>query len=459
MTPEHEESVMKERLERTVKRFAPQCDYFEVHLEETEETRVQFQGRKLVDFGGNVRALANGGWGFASFNSLERIDEFAENAVAQARMVGKEESVLADVEPVVDEVRLDLKNDPREVSLEDKVAIMRAYNERALEHDERIVNSATRYFDRFRKFWFLSSDGASVYQERIDLGGIVAPIAVRDGDTQSFYAPFGTSDDFDVVRGLEDEVDEACRVAVAKLDAPKVKGGEYTVILDPRLAGTFIHEAFGHLSEADNVYEDTDLQEPMVLGRVFGGEILNFYDTGLDKGVRGYLVYDDEGVPTEKTYLIREGKLVGRLHSRETAGKMNERPTGSARAIDYRFAPICRMRNTCIENGTTPFDDMISDVDLGVYCVAAQGGQTNGEMFTFSSANAYMIRNGKVAEMVRDATLTGNVFTTLKNIDAVGDDQDVHDGPGGCGKGGQFPLQTSHGSPHIRIQNVVIGGE
>ena len=90
-----------------------------------------------------------------------------------------------------------------------------------------------------------------------------------------------------------------------------MKGGEYTVILDPILAGTFIHEAFGHLSEGDNVYEDKNLQEVMKLGREFGGRILNVYDTGLDKGERGYLVYDDEGVPTEKTYLIREGKLVG----------------------------------------------------------------------------------------------------------------------------------------------------
>jgi len=456
---------MRETLEHAVKTFAPQCDYFEVRLEETEETRVAFQGGKLsdlgssIDFGGNVRALVKGGWGFASFNSLDRIDEFAESAVSQAKMVGREESSLAGTEPVVDEVTLDLRSDPQKVSLEEKVEIMRAYNERALAHHDRIVNTATRYFDRFRKFWFMNSEGSSIYQERIDLGGVVAPIAVKDGDTQSFYVPFGTSDDFDVVRGLEDEVDEACRIAVEKLDAPKVKGGEYTVILDPRLAGTFIHEAFGHLSEADNVYEDKDLQELMVLGREFGGPILSVYDTGRDKGVRGYLVYDDEGVPTEKTYLIRDGKLVGRLHSRETAGKMGERPTGNARAIDYRFAPICRMRNTCIENGTTSFEDMISGIDLGVYCVAAQGGQTNGEMFTFSSANAYMIRDGKIAEMVRDATLTGNVFSTLKNIDAVGDDQATHDGPGGCGKGGQFPLQTSHGSPHIRIQNVVIGGE
>jgi TldD protein len=456
---------MKERLEQLVGKFASQCDYIEAHAEETEESRIAFSGERLedlgkkVDFGGNVRVLHRGGWGFASFNSVERMEEFAQQAIDQAKLVGKEKSQLAPVDPVRDDVVLDLKGDPREVSLDEKVSILRAYNEQVLSAHESIVSTVTRYFDRDRKFWYANSEASLIYQERIDIGGTVAAIAAKSGDTQMYGVPFGSSDDFGVVHGREGEVAEACDIAVRKLDAPKVKGGEYTVILDQKLAGVFIHEAFGHLSEGDNVYEDPNLRKVMTLGRRFGGAILSVYDTGLDKGVRGYLVYDDEGVPTEKTYLIRDGELVGRLHSRETAGKMGERPTGSARAIDYRYAPVPRMRNTVIEPGTSTVDDMISDIDLGVYCISASGGQTNGEMFTFTAANAYMIRNGKLAEMVRDATLTGNVFTTLANIDAVGNDLELEDGPGGCGKAGQFPLQVTDGSPHIRIRNVVIGGE
>ena len=117
------------------------------------------------------------------------------------------------------------------------------------------------------------------------------------------------------------------------------------------------------------------------------------------------------------------------------------------------------MRNTVIENGDVTFDEMIADVELGIYAISASGGQTNGEMFTFTAADAYMIRNGKVAEQVRDVMLTGNVFTTLDSIDAIGNDLACHDGGGGCGKAGQFPLPVTHGSPHVRIQNVVIGGE
>ena len=456
---------MKNRIEDVLRKLRGRADYIEVRLEETEESRVSFRGSRLedlgrrIDFGGNVRALTKGGWGFASFNSIERLEEFAGHAIDQSKLVGKEKSALAEVEPVKADVRLDVKRDPADVPLDEKVRILRDYNDRALARDERITSTATRYFDRHHRYWFGNSEGSLVYQERLDIGGTVAPFAARGGESQYHQTPFGGSDDFGVVLGRESEIDEACEIAIAKLDAPKVKGGDYTVVIDPRLAGVFIHEAFGHLSEGDNVYEDKNLQEVMVLGRVFGKPILNACDTGLDKGVRGHIVYDDEGVPAEKTYLIREGKLVGRLHSRETAGKLGERPTGNARAIDYRYPPICRMRNTCIEAGETSFDDMIAGIDLGVYCIAASGGQTNGEMFTFTAANAYMIRDGKVAEMVRDVTLTGNVFETLGNIDAIGDDAEVGDGPGGCGKSGQFPLPTSESAPHVRIRNVVIGGE
>ena len=148
--------------------------------------------------------------------------------------------------------------------------------------------------------------------------------------------------------------------------------------------------------------------------------------------------------------------MVGRLHSRETAGKMGERVTGNARALDYRFPPIVRMTNTYIERGEMSFNDLIADIDEGVYARNWFGGTTSMEMFTFSAGEAYMIRNGKVAELLRPVKLTGNLFTTLMNIDALGNDMDFNQG-GGCGKAGQMPLPVSNGSPHIRIRDVVVG--
>ena len=101
---------------------------------------------------------------------------------------------------------------------------------------------------------------------------------------------------------------------------------------------------------------------------------------------------------------------------------------------------------------------MIKDIKLGIYACDAYGGQTQLETFSFSSGYAYMIRDGKIAEMVKDVILAGNLFTTLMNIDAIGNDFKWINSGGGCGKGGQFPLPVSMGAPHIRIQNVVVGG-
>jgi TldD protein len=260
------------------------------------------------------------------------------------------------------------------------------------------------------------------------------------------------------MEGLHQKVREMAEKAVTLLSAPKVKGGEYTVILDPVLAGVFAHEAFGHLSESDFLYENERMKEIMVLGRHFGGSHLNIVDGAAVPGLRGSYKYDDEGVPATKTYLILEGVLSGRLHSRETAAKMGEKPTGNARALDYHHPPIVRMTNTYIEAGSTSFQDMLSDIKEGIYARNWYGGSTSMEMFTFSAGEAYMIRNGRLAELLRPVMLTGNVFATLENIDAIGDDLYMNQG-GGCGKGEQVPLPVSDGSPHIRIRHCLVGGK
>ncbi|PJB49883.1 MAG: TldD/PmbA family protein, partial [Chloroflexi bacterium CG_4_9_14_3_um_filter_45_9] len=157
------------------------------------------------------------------------------------------------------------------------------------------------------------------------------------------------------------------------------------------------------------------------------------------------------------TYLIREGILVGRLHSRETAARMGEKPTGNARALSYLFSPIVRMSNTYIEPGDASLEEMLSEIKEGVYVKDWYGGTTSLEMFTFSAGEAYIIRQGRLAELLRSPVLSGNVFITLENIDAIGNDLEMNQG-GGCGKAGQSPLPVSNGSPHIRIRHCVVGG-
>lgn len=443
------------------------ADYLEIRVEESQVSSLRFQGPTLEavnansQFGGCVRALVNGGWGFVTFNDISDLEKKVDLAIHQARLVGAAGSdvKLAPVPVIEDVVEVPFKEDPRQVSLADKVDLFKGYNEIILSHSKQVVSSSIYYFDKFSKIHFANSEGSYILQHKLDLAGSIAAMANDGNTTQTGRTGFGSSIDFGVARNLEDNVKAACEKAVNLLSAPSIKGGEYTVIVDPVLAGIFAHEAFGHLSESDGLYENPQLHEVMKLGTKFGESFVNIYDTGLDVGARGYLKYDDEGVATEKTELIKEGILVGRLHTRETAAKLGERPTGNARAIDYSFAPICRMRNTCIGPGDASFEDMLKGVKLGVYAKDSYGGQTNGEMFTFSAGEAYMIRDGKLAEMVRDVNLSGNVFTTLANIDMVGNDFSAHESAGGCGKGAQSPLPTSEWAPHVRIQNVVIGGK
>jgi TldD protein len=282
-------------------------------------------------------------------------------------------------------------------------------------------------------------------------------VARENGNVQQAFDVVSKAAGYEVVVGHHAMAEKVAQRAVDLLAAPKVKGGRYTVICNQRMAGVFVHEAFGHLSEADFVYANPQAQEMMVLGRRFGKDILTIVDDGSLPGLRGSHKYDDEGAPTRRNELVKNGVLVGRLHSRETAAKMGEQPTGNARATGYRYPPIVRMTNTFIEQGETSFEDMIRDVKLGIYACNFFGGETALENFSFSSAYAYMIRDGQIAEMVRDVILAGNLFTTLESIDAIGDDLDFYEGVT-CGKG-QDGLPVSIGAPHIRIRDVVIGGE
>lgn len=456
---------MKNKIIELIETYKKQCDYLEVRLEESESSHIEFSGKNLeqasknIEKGGYVRALYKGGWGGASFNDVNSLEEYIKKSIASAKIVGKTESKFAIAPVVKDTVKLKLKNDPRNVSFEEKINILSKYNDLVLNYSEVIKSSRVIYNEVFRNITFANSDGSYIVQDQMDLGGAVAACASDGENTQYGSTSFGGSNDFYVVYGLEEKIKKACKLAIDLLSAPKVKGGQYTVIVDPNLTGVFAHEAFGHLSEADGICEDKKLQELMKPGTKIGSEILNIYDAGTIEGCRGYLVYDDEGVKTEKTYLIKKGQLVGRLHSRETAGIMGEKPTGNARAVSFKFPPICRMRTTCIEKGKSTLEEMIKDIKLGILACNSNGGQTNGEMFTFSAQYSYMIRDGKIAELVRDVNLTGNVFTTLKNIDMVGKEESIQDGSGGCGKNDQFPLPVSMGGPYIRIQNVVVGGE
>ncbi len=438
------------------------AEYIEAHLEQSSSSHIAYRGRKLESIGksssigGNIRAYVKGGWGFTSFNKLDEAIPRIELAIEQAKLAGKETGKLAMVEPVIDKVPSGIDRNPVDIPLSDKKRLLDEYND-IIWQTPKLQTSVIGYGDGYKKSIFINSSGSFIEQERADVTLRLTAIATDGSEVQQANLSLGSRGDFSQIQNLYQQITEMAKRSVELLSAPRVKGGEYTVVLDPVLAGVFVHEAFGHLSESDFVYENERMRQIMTLGKEFGGSHLNIIDSALVPGLRGSYKYDDEGVPATKTYLIREGKLLGRLHSRETAARMDEKPTGNARAVSYRYPPIVRMTNTYIEPGTADFNDIIADIKEGVYARNWYGGTTSMEMFTFSAGEAYMIRNGKIAELLRPVVLSGNVFDTLKNIDAIGNDLDMNQG-GGCGKGEQSSLPVSNGSPHIRIRHCLVGG-
>ncbi|BAW97146.1 putative Zn-dependent proteases like protein [[Synechococcus] sp. NIES-970] len=438
-------------------------DYLEIRVQQSESTSLAFRGAQFdgsnrsFALAGGIRACHQGGWSFVTFNGLEELGDRVADAVSQAKLVGKESTQLAPSGAIEDYVPVEIKTDPRTISLKEKRDLLAKYNQILLDYDPRIQTTMASISDSFVTTYFVNSNGSCIIQERLDVNGRFGAIARgENGVVRQGFESLNSRCDFDVLLGIEDRVKGAAERAIRQLEAKPVKGGQYTVVLDPYLAGVFIHEAFGHLSEADFVYENPKMQELLTIGKPLGISQLNVIDDATLPDLPGTMKYDDEGVPGQRKYLIKDGVLTQRLHSRETAGKMSEAPTGNARALQASYPPLVRMTNTAIEPGDTPFEEMIQDIEEGVYAVRMIGGQTNGEMFTFAAAEGYMIRDGKIAEPVSDVTLSGNVFQTLKDIEAIGDDTLYTNG--GCGKGGQGGLPVSVGGPHLRIKNVVVGG-
>jgi len=453
----------KDRLMSLVNHYKSHVDFLAIRLERSQGADIFLRSGKIetlstgISIGGQVRACHRGGWGFASFNDLSGLEAKLQEAIAAAKWVGNAETVLAAVEPVQAQVSL-IKENPSQIALITKKDLCSHYTEILQSVGDRVVSTAVRYGDSTQQVIFANSEGTLIEQEWADWELRCSAIA-KDGETvQTGRETFGSRRGYGDLLNLDQQVMGAAQRAVTSLDLPTVQGNAYTVVIDPILAGLFVHEAFGHLSEADMLYENPDMLATMRIGRKFGTDDLQIFDGAANPEHRGSYFYDDEGVAATTTQLIEDGVLVGRLHSRETAGKLGETVTGNARCLDYHYPPIVRMTNTWIGRGHTPVADLFNDIPLGVYAKNWQGGMTNGEMFTFTAGEAWMIRDGKIAEPVRDVTLSGNAFETLADIEAIGNDF-AWDESGGCGKGGQSGLAVGCGSPSLRIKNAIIGGD
>jgi TldD protein len=280
------------------------ADFAEVRWEKVFRSRVVFQRNQLMaleateEGGGIVRALVNGAWGLAVFTDPEELPQKIDEAVHLARTASRhvhDKVALAEVEPVEDRYQGPMERDIRGVPLEEKRKLAETYNKIILGFHPAIVASSVRYADSLRHVVYANSEGTYIEQEIPDVTLMLAALARKNGDVQQGFESLGFSGGFEKALGHEDRARIAAKRAVDLLSAKPVKGGRYPVILNQELAGVFIHEAFGHICEADFLLRNEPMRKVMELGKRFGVENLNVVDDGFIPGARGNCPYDDEG--------------------------------------------------------------------------------------------------------------------------------------------------------------------
>lgn len=453
---------MFDTLERILATAA--ADYADIRYEEMKETDISFSGRELTAVSANttdgfvLRVLHKGGMAAVAFTKPTEADAAVrtagENAALFSRHLDKPVR-LAAAGAVTETFAPPLREDPRQVTMAEKLELVRAYNGIPLA-EPRVITTSIAYHEVHRRKHYLSTEGSRIQEDLLttSIGGL---ITAKDGGlTQNIRVGVGGSDGFGSLRGRQRHFEQQTRVAVDLLSARPVRSGVHRCLINPDLAGVFAHEAFGHFSEADIVETMPSMRQKMRLGAELGGAQLGIIDDATLPGQLGFYKYDDEGVAVRPTRLIRDGVLVGRLHSRRTAAEFGEPLSGHCVAEDYRYAPIVRMGTIYIQPGSARFDDLLQAVGDGLYLLDAKGGQTAGENFTFGACYGYEVRGGKIGPMVRDINISGNLFQTLRDIRAIGNDLELSR-TGGCGKG-QTNIRSCHGGPHLVIDNLVVGG-
>lgn len=250
--------------------------------------------------------------------------------------------------------------------------------------------------------------------------------------------------------------EEAARHALVNLSAKPCPSGEMPVVMGNGFGGVIFHEACGHLLETTAVAKKASVFHDQ-LGELIANPVVNAVDDGTLANEWGSINIDDEGMPAQRTQLIKDGKLVNFLADRLGAQKTGLPRTGSGRRQNYRFAPASRMRNTFIEPGDANLDDMIASIDRGIYAAQMGGGSVKpgtGE-FNFAVVEGYYVEGGKVQYPVKAATLIGSGPQVLKDISMVSNDMAL-----ACGMCGSISgaVPTTVGQPSLKVDNILVGG-
>jgi len=424
-----------------------------------KEERVE-AAKRGIESGVAMRVLVNGAWRFASVGSLNEaiLSDAVSDACKMAKMASSHLKIpikLADAKVVNGRVRSKPKKNPADILMEDKIKTAMTVNKTGLGCDKRIKSFTMDYLDLMGTSYFVNSEGSSIEQDKLYVWARITGSALSEGVFTFSREELGSTGGYEVFdEQLSENLGEkVAKRAIEQLSAKSLKGGTFPVVLGPNVVGVFVHEAFGHLAEADLVLAGGVLMGNV--GKKIGSDLVTFYDDGTIQGSFGAFKYDDEGIPTQKTLLIKDGVVAGLLHNRETAQKFNVEPTGNARAEDFRVEPIIRMRCTYMQPMDHSFEELVEGVKQGYYFKSFRGGQANLDgTFQVGIQEGFEIINGEIGGPVRDASISGNTLETLNKVDGVGKDFQLD--PGRCGKGQTAFI--SDGGPHIRIKEVVVGG-
>jgi len=402
-----------------------------------------------------IRIFKNNKWFMTSTtdeknikNKIKGLDELADN-------VAHEKSGLKlNIDPIQDNLIKYEHLNPSKRKIKDKIEILREYDE-VIKKFKYIRSYQLVYNDKYLVKRIKNSLGTDIAYDKSICGFTLYFTAAEGGNMFSGSISIGNNT-LDHLMNKEEALKERLKEVKGFLKAKHVKEGSYTTVLSESATGVFVHESFGHKSEADFMIGDKSSQNEWAIGEKVANEKVSIIDYGGLPASCGYIPYDDEGVPSYKTYLVKDGVLSSRLHTLTTASLMGERPTGNGRSVDAEHEPIVRMTNTYMKRGDIPFEDMISDIKIGVYIKTVHSG-FGMSTFTLTPGLSYMIRKGKIAEPVIVSAVAGSIFETLESIEAVSNDfKLIFNAQGGCSKLNQTKLPVGFGGPKIRIKSLEI---
>ena len=390
-------------------------------------------------------------------DSLLKLAKDAAQAVKASIKSGKTaDQVIAAVSPV--KYADIIKIPPEKVGKKAIVDVLRTASQASYDYDPLVTQTSGIYLHVDQNVLIANSNGLWAEDRRVRTRVVFGAVASSGNEKQTGTQSPGAKGGFEVIeaQNIAELGKRAAQTAVTMLKADLCPSGKMPVIIDNAFGGVIFHEACAHSLEATSVAKGTSTFANK-LGQAVANPCVNAVDDGTLPGEWGTLNVDDEGAPTRRNVLIENGILKSYLVDHLNGLKMNTPSTGSGRRESYRFAPTSRMTNTYILPGTETPEAIIADTETGMYAKQMGGGSVDPSSgdFNFAVLEGYMVRDGKIAEPVRGATLIGKGHEVLLDIDRVANNFDY--APGMCGSmSGSIP--TNVGQPLVRVKEMTVGG-